>query len=279
VDFDDMEKNLEEGKVMSGSASLRNVGEERRWKNTLVADSKDHIPVPPPQQPVSGSTPRPSLTSKTESSSKGERSTHSISQTLKRIPLEAWEHSTPIMDALIKETLRVAQPHTAMRRNVGPEFYIDGKLVPTGTYVVYPFSDVHLDEEIYEDAWKFDPGRWLNGDETEMKGEKGVPFGYIGWGAGTCLSFAVSNELNILIILSSDAFDLGKHVCLGTRLAKVELKLIVSMFLLGFDLDIVDKRGKPQENLPKPNWNDIILCRPPKDSFYLGFERKGGALL
>ncbi|EKM76776.1 hypothetical protein AGABI1DRAFT_44512 [Agaricus bisporus var. burnettii JB137-S8] len=177
-----------------------------------------------------------------------------ISQTLKCIPLEVWERSTPVLDALIKETLRVAQPHTAMRRNVGPEFYIDGKRIPSGAYVVYPFSDVHLDEDIYEDAWKFDPGRWLNGDETETKGEKGVPFGYVGWGG-------------------------GKHMCLGTRLAKVELKLIVSMFLLGFDLSIVDKHGKSKDELPKPNWNDILLCRPPKGSFYLGFERKEGILL
>lgn len=73
--------------------------------------------------------------------------------------------------------------------------------------------------------------------------------------------------------------DLGKHMCLGTRLAKVELKLIVSMFLLGFDLSIVDKHGKSKDELPKPNWNDILLCRPPKGSFYLGFERKEGILL
>lgn len=90
--------------------------------------------------------------------------------------------------------------------------------------------------------------------------------------------FSVSNEMKILIILSFGLF-LGKHTCLGTRLAKVELKLIVSMFLLGFDLGIVDKHGKPKADLPKPNWNDILLCRPPKGSFYMGFKRKEGVSL
>lgn len=75
---------------------------------------------------------------------------------------------------MIKETLRIAQPHTAMRRNLGPEMYIDGKVIPTGAYVVYPFSDVHLNPEIYPDPWKFDPAR------EEIK----TQFGYVGWGGG-----------------------------------------------------------------------------------------------
>ncbi|KAH9171337.1 cytochrome P450 [Lactarius sanguifluus] len=66
---------------------------------------------------------------------------------------------TPVMDMLIRETLRIAQPHTAMRRNVGPETYIDGKVIPTGTLVVYPFSDVHLNPALYPDPWRFDPTR------------------------------------------------------------------------------------------------------------------------
>ncbi|KAH9001792.1 cytochrome P450 [Lactarius akahatsu] len=63
------------------------------------------------------------------------------STALSPIPLTAWENETPVMDMLIRETLRIAQPHTAARRNVGPETYIDGKVIPTGTLVVYPFSD------------------------------------------------------------------------------------------------------------------------------------------
>ena len=87
----------------------------------------------------------------------------------------------PVFDAIIRETLRLAQPHTAMRRNMGPDTYIGGEKVPSGAYVVYPFSDVHLDSELYPDPWKFDPGR----------PERKVPYGWIGWGAGSCSSFYV----------------------------------------------------------------------------------------
>ncbi len=78
------------------------------------------------------------------------------------------------MDMLIRETLRIAQPHMAMRRNVGPEMYIDGKVIPTGTLVVYPFSDVHLNPELYPDPWRFDPAR------PHLRAD----FAYVGLGGG-----------------------------------------------------------------------------------------------
>jgi cytochrome P450 len=83
----------------------------------------------------------------------------------------------PIFDAFIRETLRIAQPHTAMRRNTGPDVYIDNQLVPSGSYVVYPFSDIHLNPEYYPDPWKFDPMR--NHDQKV----------WIGWGRGDAFLF------------------------------------------------------------------------------------------
>ena len=99
-----------------------------------------------------------------------------LSSQLASIPLEAWERETPVLDALVHETLRIAQPHTAMRRNLGPDTVIDSKTIPSGAYIVYPFSDVHLNPELYPDPWKFDPSR------EEAK----TPFGYVGWGGGEC---------------------------------------------------------------------------------------------
>lgn len=65
----------------------------------------------------------------------------------------------------------------------------------------------------------------------------------------------------------------GKTPCLGSRLAKLELKLITAMFVLGFQHSVVDPSGAPVKNLPIPNWNDIFHCRPPAGSFYLQYER------
>ncbi|KAJ7204647.1 cytochrome P450 [Mycena pura] len=171
----------------------------------------------------------------------------SLSARLAEIPLESWEAETPVLDAIIRETLRVAQPHTAMRRNLGPDTYINEKLIPTGAYVVYPFSDVHLDPEIYPDPWRFDPGR-----ETS---KFPVDLAYVGWGV-------------------------GKTTCLGTRLAKVELKLTTALFLLAFDHTLVDTAGAVLDAaaLPRPNWDDIFMCRPAPATCLVAYRRTALAL-
>ena len=64
----------------------------------------------------------------------------------------------------------------------------------------------------------------------------------------------------------------GKITCLGQRLAKVEMKLLSAVFLLGIDFSVVDKGGKLLEALPRPNWNDILGCKPPKDSCFIQYE-------
>ena len=122
------------------------------------------------------------LTSKVPAISRSQ----SLSSQLSTIPLEVWESETPILDAIIKETTRIAQPHAAMRRNLGPPIYIDGKIISTGDYVIYPFSDVHLDPEIYPDPWKFNP---------ERKDTKDIPFGYVGWGGGRSIVLRVFLEV------------------------------------------------------------------------------------
>ncbi|OCH86812.1 cytochrome P450 [Obba rivulosa] len=164
----------------------------------------------------------------------------SLSQRLACVPLEAWEGATPVMDALLRETLRLAQPHAAMRMNTGPDIQLGGKNIPTGTFVMYPFSDVHLSPELYPEPWKFDPGR----PQSKM------PFSYVGWGG-------------------------GKSVCLGQRLARLELKLVMALFMLGFDAVAVDANGRSLSALPRPNWNDSLTCKPPKGSCYLRYERTG----
>jgi cytochrome P450 len=121
-------------------------------------------------------------------------SKQSLASGLSALPLEVWESQTPVLDSIIRETLRVAQPYAAMRRNLGREVYVGDKLIPTGAYVLYPFSDVHLDPQLCTlvlillahvvtdvrvdpDPWKFDPGR-----NFETK----TAYGYVGWGAGAC---------------------------------------------------------------------------------------------
>lgn len=64
--------------------------------------------------------------------------------------------------------------------------------------------------------------------------------------------------------------------CLGKRLAQLEIKLIAAMFLLSFDFTIVDAAtGKAADPHPRPNWNDILACRPTNGVFALRYEGAG----
>ncbi|KAJ3508053.1 hypothetical protein NLJ89_g5964 [Agrocybe chaxingu] len=131
------------------------LGAHPEWRSKAAAEVEALLasyPYAPEVSPGSTQEGRPTRTP-------ADASPPSLASRLGTIPLELWENETPVLDAIIRETTRVAQPHTAMRRNLGPELYINNKIIPTGAYVIYPFSDVHLDPELYPDPWKFDPGR------------------------------------------------------------------------------------------------------------------------
>jgi len=142
-----------------------------------------------------------------------------------------------VLDTITNETVRLAQPHTAMRKNIGPEVQVDGKTIPSGAYVVYPFSDVHLNPDLYPDPWKFDPSR------PQHK----TQFSWVGFGG-------------------------GKNICLGQRLARLEMKLVAAMFVYGLKYSVVDANGRVPDPLPRPNWNDILGCRPPKGACLLDYH-------
>lgn len=61
---------------------------------------------------------------------------------------------------------------------------------------------------------------------------------------------------------------------MGQRLAKLQLKLMTSVFLLEYDASLVDKAGRFPNPLPRPNWNDILTCKPPKGSCFLRLAKR-----
>jgi cytochrome P450 len=54
---------------------------------------------------------------------------------------------------------------------------------------------------------------------------------------------------------------LGRHPCAGMKFAKLEIKMIVAMFVVGYDCDVVDSKGRIAEKLPVPDYNDIQQVR------------------
>lgn len=152
-----------------------------------------------------------------------------IVDVLSTIPLSAWENEMPQLDRCIRETLRRSQPHTAVRKNMGPELTFGSYTVPSGSYVIYPFSDTLLNPNVYEDPLRWNPAREAVKEEA-----------FIGWGG-------------------------GKHMCKGQRLATLTMKLAVAYSLLMYDMDIVDTQGDMLDSPPVPDWNDFLTCSPMQD--------------
>jgi len=147
------------------------------------------------------------------------------------VPISAWEDELPILGACIRESQRIALSSNIMRRNIHEDMKFGDKVVRRGDFLIYSMNDVHMNPEYYPDPYKYDPNRWL---QPELAPKCIYPF--LGWGA-------------------------GRHVCTGMKLAKLEMKLILVMFLMRYEFDLVDKDGKFPDPLPAPNRNDIHQVR------------------
>ena len=150
---------------------------------------------------------------------------------LRAIPFSAWEDEFPTLDACIRESQRISLTAVPLRRNIGREINIGGQIVKRGDFVVYAMDDAHFNPEYFPEPEKYDPGRWLRPDPLPA-----AAYTFIGWGA-------------------------GRRPCPGTKVAKLELKLILAMFLMRYEYDLVDESGKFPNPLPVPDRNDFLLVR------------------
>jgi cytochrome P450 len=107
-----------------------------------------------------------------------------IHQRLAMIPISAWEDEMPIMEGIIRETLRLVKNDTALRRNLADNLRVGDKTIRKGAFMAYNMGDVHLNESFYSEALKFDPDRFNAPREEDKQGN----MVFLGWGAGrhTC---------------------------------------------------------------------------------------------
>jgi sterol 14-demethylase len=154
-----------------------------------------------------------------------------LHEKLAAIPISAWEDELPILEACTRESQRISLTFIAFRRNLREEVKIGEQVVERGDFLVYPLSDVHLDPECYPEPYKYDPGRWLRPDPLPN-----AVYPFLGWGA-------------------------GRHLCAGMKAAKLEMKLILAIFLTRYEFDLVDKDGKFPDPLPVPDRNNIHQVR------------------
>ncbi|KAF7596015.1 hypothetical protein BBP40_003795 [Aspergillus hancockii] len=125
----------------------------------------------------------------------------------------------PLLEAIILETLRLhpavagPQPRVTLAKTA-----LLGYTIPPKTRISAQAYSLHQNEEVYEDAKKWNPYRWINAASTE-KTEMKKWF----W-----------------------AFGSGGRMCVGNWLALLELKLAVAGVYANFTTRVVDDEGIEQ---------------------------------
>ena len=107
-------------------------------------------------------------------------SNEQLHQRLASIQVSAWEEEMPVLELIIRETLRISLTGLSLRRNLMEDVTFSGGLVKPGDFVAYSVADVHMNPEIYSQPSVFDPARFTPGREEDKKST----FSFLGWGAG-----------------------------------------------------------------------------------------------
>ncbi|ORY52904.1 cytochrome P450 [Rhizoclosmatium globosum] len=122
----------------------------------------------------------------------------------------------PVLDAFLKEVLRMATPATGMFRKLNQDVEFLGHHVPAGTVLTLPFGTLMHNPDVFEDPHTFTIHRFLNKSAQDLK----------------------KHAYNYL------PFGLGPHQCLGMNLARLEIKIFIFELLKSY---AVVKSNMPSE--------------------------------
>ncbi|XP_070548934.1 1,25-dihydroxyvitamin D(3) 24-hydroxylase, mitochondrial-like [Ptychodera flava] len=128
-----------------------------------------------------------------------------------------YEHinQMPYLKATVRETLRLYTPTATISRVLSKDVVIGGYQIPAKTTCVGQTWLISRDPEYFPDPLEFRPERWIRGENEHFYGFTSIPFGY------------------------------GPRMCIGKRLAELEIHLALARlcrkFLLEYTTDVESK--------------------------------------
>jgi cytochrome P450 len=114
---------------------------------------------------------------------------------------------SPLLDQVIKESLRLYPPIHIGNRIAAEELDFDGNKIPSGERMFYSIYLTHRDPAIWENADQFCPERFAHGRKTP-------PFAYIPFGG-------------------------GPRSCIGSAFGQAEARLVISQLLRHFSFEFL----------------------------------------
>lgn len=119
----------------------------------------------------------------------------------------------PLLDNIIKESLRLYPPIHIGNRRIASEMDFDGNKIPKDERLFYSIYLTHRDENVWENAESFCPERFSNGKKPA--GLSYVPFGG------------------------------GPRVCIGATFGQVEARVVLSYLLKNFTFEFTNHKIHP----------------------------------
>ncbi|NNE17671.1 MAG: cytochrome P450 [Myxococcales bacterium] len=139
-------------------------------------------------------------------------------------------------EGAVKEALRIHPPLFILLRAAQQDCEILGYRVKKGNWVAVSPLVAHRDEEVFENALEYDPGRYGPGREEDKR-----PFAYISFGG-------------------------GRHKCMGNAFAILQIKTIIAVLLNRYDFELA---GDPIET----DFQGLVLG--PKPPIRIRYRRRG----
>lgn len=149
--------------------------------------------------------------------------THEKCQTTLRRDIAAFNCSTitssnvnslRYLDAVLKETLRIYSLAPIITRNLDNDLKFGDYTIPKNSEIVLCIEAIHMDEQLYQNADKFMPERWLPGNEHMRSNH---PFSYL-------------------------PFSGGRRNCIAKKFALIELKLALIHIIRNFDVKLLTSK-------------------------------------
>lgn len=138
-------------------------------------------------------------------------------------PLDFW-NATPLTQLLANAQRKVLQPFTLS----------NGQTIPSGVLIELPSAAVNMDDNLYPSSSQFGAFRFSKLRQNKVKAtEDGTEVGHL-------FSSVGQTSLN---------FGFGRHVCPGRFFASVEIKMIVAIILLNFNIMLAEGETERYKNI------------------------------
>ncbi|KAF4843417.1 Cytochrome P450 monooxygenase ATR2 [Colletotrichum siamense] len=140
------------------------------------------------------------------------------------------------LESFLTESMRTypMSAANAQRKVLQPFTLSNGQTIPSGVLIELPSAAVNMDDNLYPSSSQFDAFRFSKLRQNKVKAtEDGTEVGHL-------FSSVGQTSLN---------FGFGRHVCPGRFFASVEIKMIVAIILLNFDILLAEGETERYKNI------------------------------